>query len=188
LALQDSITEENIREMRAAKVANNRLFYHVIIEDVGSFIQVLDLSTNTIIDSIEVPLCRQLVYLDEDRLLVVLDNGYFILFTESLETTETETPGFGNDPVTYNAKDGVLYVLRSNAQPAVVPYTLSKVNLSTGQSFPLSKAGEWIEGPIVYDSKTNVIISGGGLKIFSTGGDLLKNVNLPHNALHIFVN
>jgi hypothetical protein len=188
LVLQDSLTEENARELRAMKVVNNRLFYNVIIEDEGSFIRVMDLSSNTIIDSIEVPLCNQFVYLSGNQLLVIVNTGYFILNTQSLEATETKPPGFGMDAMTFNERDNVLYILRSNAQPASTPYTLGTVDLSTGQFTPLSKTGEWIDGPILYDPNTNVIVSGGGVKVFSTNGELMKNVDLPFMASHIFIN
>jgi hypothetical protein len=186
LVLQDSIAEENVREMWAAKVVNNRLFYHVIIEDVGSFIKVMDLGTNTIIDSIEVPLCHQFVYMNENQLLVFVNTGYFILNTQSLETTETKPPGIGLDPITYSAKDNMLYVLRSNAQPSLTQYTLGKINLSTDQYTPMSETGEHIYAPIIYDEKTNVIVTGGaGLKFFSTTGSLLKTVEIPYTTKYI---
>lgn len=189
LVLQDSITELNVIEMRAAKVVNNRLFYHVIIEDVGSFIKVMDLGTNEIIDSIEVPLCHKFVYMNENQLLVFVNTGYFILNTQSLEATVTKPPGLGSDPMTYSAKDNMLYVLRSNAQPASTQYTLGKINLSTDQYTPMSETGEHIYGPIIYDEGTNVIVTGGaGLKIFSTTGSLLKTVEMPYTTRNIFVN
>lgn len=188
LVLQDSITEENARELRAMKVVNNRLFYNVIIEDEGSFIRVMDLSTNTIVDSIEVPPCHQFIYLNESQLVVMVSNGYFILDVVSLGTTETKPPGLGLDAMSFNANDNVLYVLRSNAQPASTPYTLGKIDLSTGQYTPLSKTGEWIDGPIIYDPNTNVIVSGGGVKVFSTNGELIEDVGLPFMASHIFIN
>lgn len=189
MVLQDSITEENVREMRAAKVANNRLFYNVIIEDVGSFIKVMDLSTKTINGSIEVPPCQQFVFMDETQLLVFVNTGYFILDTQLLESTVTKPPGIGSDPMFYSAKDKILYVLRSNAQPSLTQFTLGKIDLSSGQYTPLSKVGEQIAGPIIHDEKTNVIVTGGsGLKIFSTTGSLIKTVEVPYTTRYIFVN
>ncbi len=186
LVLQDSITEENVREMRAAKVVGNRLFYNVIIENVGSFIKVMDLGSNTVIDSIEVPPCQQFIFLDENQLLVFVNTGYFILNTQSLEATVTKPPGIGSDPMTYSAKDNTLYVLRSNAQPSLTQFTLGKIDLSSGQYTSLSKTGEQIQGPIMYDEQTNVIVTGGSaLKIFSTAGSLLETVEMPYTTKYI---
>jgi hypothetical protein len=90
------------------------------------------------------------------------------------------------DPITYSAKDNMLYVLRSNAQPSLTQYTLGKINLSTDQYTPMSETGEHIYAPIIYDEKTNVIVTGGaGLKFFSTTGSLLKTVEIPYTTKYI---
>jgi hypothetical protein len=187
LNLTDSITDANVMELRSIKVANDRLFSGQVVANTGYFIRVLDLKTRTYIASIPVPSFRQFVYLSESQLLVMTSTDYFILDTESLQSSTPINFSAGNEQVTYDSRNHVLYFLYPNAQPALVQYTLYKVDVSTGEKSLVTQFGESIVGPIVYDDKSNVIVSGGGVKIFSTKGEVLKKVALPYSALHIFI-
>lgn len=185
LILKDSITEDNVSQMRASTIANNRLFSHVIVRGIGSFIKVLDLSTKVVISSIEVPLFKQLVYLNENQLLVSTVDSYFILDTKTLEKSQPISSYLDDQAVAYSPVDNTLYTLFVNAQPALTAYRLGKINLLTGESSNLTD--ESIIGPIIFDDKTNVIVSGGGLKIFSTEGKVLQTVDLPYSTSHILI-
>jgi hypothetical protein len=187
LVLKDSIMQEGVRQLHATSVSNGRLFRYIVIEDLGGFIQVLDLNTKAIVDSIELPFIGQFVSLDENRLMVIGNGGYQIMNTQSLTISSLITPFCSaEDPVYYSLRDNILYALCSNAQPSASRYSLYKVDPLTGDYTILSHPRELISGPTTFDSKSNRIITG-GLKIFSTNGAVIKDFGLGNGALYYFV-
>ena len=174
--------------IEGAKVANDKLFCSLSPTPDSHFIKVMDLSTLTFIKSIEIPeRCSQLIPMGNNQLLGIHYRGFFILDTESLEIVKSTEVFITSNHVALNESENVLYYLQIAAQPSPVPYILSKLNLSNGESSYITGVHDMIVGPITYDKKAKVIVSGGGLKIFSTDGEVLKVVELPANTSHIFI-
>jgi hypothetical protein len=188
LSLQDSIAEIDMFQMDAVALANNRLFCSVAIVDKGFFIRVMDLTSRTFIDSTEISsICQRLIPLDQNHLLGIKNNGYFIMDTQSLEITTDEPLGMEADGVALDAASNILYFLYPVAQPALVPYQLKQLNLSTGMTTQVTTYPESILKPILFDDEAKVIVSGGGLKIFSRDGKVLEDVAAPATTKYLFI-
>lgn len=188
LSLQDSIVEENIYRLNAAKIVNDRLFCSVETFNEGYRIKVMNLNTRTFIKTIGItdPYIR-FISLNERQLLGVQNNGFSIIDTESMEVLKSTQVFIGSAYVTVNLPENVLYCIRPLAQPSAVPYILSKIDLVTGEASNISDYGERIDSPIMFDLTTSVIISGGGVKIFSKEGRVLQQSSLLENTSHLFI-
>lgn len=185
LILKDSIIENGILRLNAAKVVNDRLFYSIVVANVGSVIRVMDLNTKTVLTSLETtkPFI-QLVPMNNNQLLVIGVYSYFIIDTQSLEVTNQIDRPLGNN-VAYSPKGNVIYDLVSNAQPASIPYTLYKVDVMSNE-LTLLKFGEAFDTPIIYNEKENVLVTG-HLKILSTEGELVNEIETPNPTYAIFI-
>ncbi len=188
LSLLDSIVEGNIFRLDAAKIVNDRLFCSIETFREGYSIKVMNMNTRTFIKTIGISdRYIKFISLNERQLLAIQNNGFSILDTESMEIIKSTQVFIGSGYVTVNLQENILYCLRPLAQPSAVPFILSKIDLSTGVVTNISDYGEWVVGPILYDQKASVIVSGGGLKIFSKEGEVLQQQVLPENTTHLFI-
>lgn len=184
LVLQDSIAEENVLYFDAATIIGNELFYSITVADVGVFIKAKNLNTKQT-RSVTVPSrCAQLLAIGENKLLAIASSKHFIIDINTMTILETVNPSSLTNAA-YDAESNSLYFLQPAAQPSVVAYFLSRLDLATGEKTYLNTDNEPIAPPVLYDGKAGLIITG-GLKVFSKEGEVLHTQSTPGGTTHIF--
>jgi DNA-binding beta-propeller fold protein YncE len=187
LVQQDSLAFDNYLGLMAAKAVGKNLYLALRNSANDKMIVVFDLTTKSITKTIPTTaVCTSLVPLNDNKLLAINPVSQLILNATSGEVEKTvKFPLMTH--ATVGQSDNVIYYLHATAQPSLTPYILAKADLTTGESVVLGDGRELIQPPIVYNKRSDVIVSGGGLKIFKTDGTVKANTQAPGNTTHIFI-
>jgi hypothetical protein len=193
LNLLDSIFEPGVYSRTGVFARDNKMY----VSDRnyptdGYTLKAIDMSSGNVVES--KPVSNRIVKilpLNDGQLICVEYSRLYTIDGESLEEVSSVDNFYSSEFLTVDPAEKIVYFMSPVAQPAIIPYVLATLNLTTKEITYLNQ-GRYdqvdIPGPpIVFDSKANVIVSS-GMRIFSKDGTLLEDVDdFPGTTTHIFV-
>lgn len=193
LVLLDSIVDHDSPEVYDTEVVGDKLFYSISNSHNTGLIKVVDLKNFELTTSIEIPsVCIELIKGRDRQLLAIRSDTVYSINTISLKVVKSLpvllSASRGHSSCAFNADDNVLFYFRPAAPPAPVIVNLFRLDLATGETTPLTESNVFMDAPIVYDNKMNVILTAGdGLKVISNDGKVLDEVSGLKNISKIFI-